>query len=161
MRLAEDRVVGPILLAFAVAIGVEAVRLRLFVGPAPGPGFVPLLISAGLIVLAALMTARGFRAARLATVAAQTQDAGSPSSVERVEWPRGQALRRTLILTGIVVAYIALLQFVGFLPATVLATFALVRLLSGWRIIATVAVGVVVPLATYALFVLALGVRLP
>jgi hypothetical protein len=119
-----------------------------------------LLVGIGIAGLAVLMAVRGFRIARAGGHGADLDGSAYPV-VERADWPRGSALRRTLIVTVIIAAYVVLLQFTGFLVATVLATTALVRLLSGWRIIPSVIAGVILPLAAYALFVWALGVRLP
>ncbi|GAB3466317.1 hypothetical protein GCM10027570_55450 [Streptomonospora sediminis] len=183
--LTPDMILGLVLAA--VAVGFLAYTLELSAGAAAWPRVVLVL----LLILGIAITVRAARARTAAASAAEGADrtgtetaaadsAGSGGGVaapaappadeaesadgadaaEPAEWS-ARLLRRPALTLGIVVVYVALLEIIGFLPAT--ALYLLGHLWFGgvrdWRILAGVVVGVVAFIQL--LFVHQLSVPLP
>lgn len=159
---APDLVLG--LALIAVSLGFLAYTLGLSAGAAAWPRAVLLL----LLGLAVAITVRAVRtpvARRDGEPAAQDAAAGTEaprtdSGGGTGEWSR-HLLRRPALTLAMVVGYVALLEVVGFLPATVL--YLLGHLWFGgvrdWRVLAGVVVGVAAFIQL--LFVYQLSVPLP
>lgn len=145
-----DRLAGALLLMFAVYTMVTAVRLGMWMGRIPGPGFAPLWIGAGLALCGFLMLVRPVPAA------AAHPPARTPA--ERAAG-RGELVLAAQITLAAAVAML-LIPKVGMLAALALLLVALVRLLgASWS--SAAATGVVVPLVLYLLFVRWLAVPIP
>lgn len=144
-----DRLAGALLLMFAVYTMVTAVRLGMWMGRIPGPGFAPLWIGAGLALCGFLMLVRPAPAA--------------PLPPARMPDERTAARGELILAAEIVVAAAAailLIPVVGMLAGLALLILALVRLLGGsWG--SAAATGVVVPVAFYLMFVRWLAVPIP
>ncbi|MEO7338700.1 MAG: tripartite tricarboxylate transporter TctB family protein [Caldimonas sp.] len=143
MRLA-DRLGGAALLAIAVAFSAAALKYYAYWGPnGPGPAFLPFWLGLVMAVLAALMLLRAVRA----------PDPGSP-------WlPRGEGLRRLLLVLGATIAFVALLNVLGMVLGTVLFMIVLVRFLDRhpWPLTLAVALGV----AAFNFMVFTFWLRVP
>ena len=121
-----DRTAGAVLLVFALAFGVGALKQYAFWAPTgPGPAFLPLWLSVVMALLATL----------LLVGAARRSDPGE-------DWlPNGEGLRRLGIVVGVTIAYVALLNVTGMVLGTVLFLVVLMRLLDrcGWLVTLPVA----------------------
>ena len=108
----SDRIAGAALLALAVAFSAGALKSYNYWGPnGPGPAFLPFWLGVVMAVLAAILLIGAMRSA----------DAGAP-------WlPRGEGLRRLVLVSGATVALVALLNVVGMIVGTVLFLVALMR----------------------------------
>ena len=107
-----DRIAGAVLLALAVAFSAGALRYYTYTGPGgPGSAFVPFWLGVLMTVLAAMLLAGALRA----------PDAGP-------EWlPRGEGLRRLLLVLGVTIALVALLKVLGMILGTMLFLIVLLR----------------------------------
>ena len=107
-----DRIAGAVLLALAVAFSAGALKSYTYAGPGgPGSAFVPFWLGLLMAVLAAMLLAGALRA----------PDAGP-------EWlPRGEGLRRLLLVLGVTIALVALLKVLGMILGTVLFLIVLLR----------------------------------
>ena len=107
-----DRIAGAVLLALAVAFSAGALKSYTYAGPGgPGSAFVPFWLGLLMTVLAAMLLAGALRA----------PDAGP-------EWlPRGEGLRRLLLVLGVTIALVALLKVLGMILGTVLFLIVLLR----------------------------------
>lgn len=123
-----DRIAGAALLASGIAFCAGALRQYDYWGAnGPGPAFLPFWLGVVMAVLAALLLASALRAS----------DAGEP-------WlPRGEGLRRLLLVMGLTVAFVALLGVIGMVLGTVLFLTVLIRCLdrSAWPLTLAVALG--------------------
>ncbi|MBI2297225.1 MAG: tripartite tricarboxylate transporter TctB family protein [Betaproteobacteria bacterium] len=138
-----DRVSGGVLLLFAAAVGWEAWKLPFGTINAPDSGFFPLSLAVALALLSALIV--------LATWLSGSRATTPPS------WQGGN---RVALLVVALVAYVAVLNPLGYLLATALVMLLYLRGLERvrWRVSLTVAVVSVV--ASDLLF-RRLGVPLP
>jgi len=123
---AADRVTAALLLAFAVAFSVGALKNYQWWGPGgPGPAFVPFWLGLGMALLAAMMLVRSLR-----------QPAAGASWL-----PRGEGLRDLLVVLGATVAFAALLDVLGMVIGTALYLACLTRYLGkhAWWVSGSVA----------------------
>jgi putative tricarboxylic transport membrane protein len=141
-----DRIAGAALLAFAVAFSAGALKYYTYWGPGgPGSGFLPFWLGIAMAVLA------GF----LLVGALASRDAG-------VGWlPRGEGLKRLVVVLTGTTAFVALLQVVGMILSTVLFLVALLRLLEGYRWFVTLGVAVAMAVVNYLVFTYWLRVPFP
>ena len=127
MRTA-DRVTAALLLAFAVAFSVGAVKTYQWWGSGgPGPAFMPFWLGLVMALLASMMLVRSIK----------QQHPGEP-------WlPRGEGLRDLLVVLGATIAFVALLDFLGMVIGTALYLAVLVRYLGkhAWWSTLAVALG--------------------
>ena len=107
-----DRITGAVLLASGLAFAFGALRNYAYWGEnGPGPGFLPFWLGVVIAVLATLLLVGALRA----------RDPGEP-------WlPRGDGLRRLLLVLGVTAALVALLSTLGMVLATVLFLVVLLR----------------------------------
>ncbi|HXF82566.1 MAG TPA: tripartite tricarboxylate transporter TctB family protein [bacterium] len=141
-----DHLTGALLLLFAVYTMITAVRLGLWMGRIPGPGFAPLWIGAGLALCALVLLAR------------PASGPAHPAPEERAAARREVTV--ALETAAATAAAIFLIPVVGMLGGLALLLLALVRLLGGsWRSAASTAV--IVPVVFYLMFVRWLAVPVP
>ena len=142
---------GLAVLLAALALGVRSLIDFLSTGQRTAwilsPWLFPMLIALAALPLSAALLRRGWR-----------ENGREADAAPAVSVP---GRRRMAVLVLLTTAYLALMGLIRFIPATVLYLAALIRLLGErrWGMIAAVAV--LTPLALYALFALALSVRLP
>ncbi len=136
---------GALGLVFALVYLNEGRQLDIGRMAAPGPGVFPL----GVGVLLALVSI-GVIADALLT--------GRPG---RTGFPEGEDLRRLALVSGAFIAYVVLLNVVGFLIGSVLLVITFTRLVGQVSWITAAASGIGVTLSVWAVFTLVLGVRLP
>ena len=138
-----DRVSGVVLFLFALAVAWEARRLPFGTINAPDSGFFPLSLAVALALLSGLIV--------LSTWLPETDAAAMPS------W---QGAGRVLVAVATMGAYVAVIDWLGYLLATALVMLVLLRGIERlkWRM--SVAVTVVSVVASYLLF-RRLGVPLP
>lgn len=140
MRVAGDRIIGSLLVAFALVYATLASGYVVtFVADPLGPRAAPFLLAALLVVLGAWILVR--------PAAAADAVAHPPS-------------RDTVLAVAAFIAYAALLPWTGFVLATALLCAALARLAAGPPLRAF-AVGVAFAGTLYYVFVFALDVPLP
>ena len=122
-----DRIAGAALLAFAVAFSAGALKFYGYSAPdGPGSGFLPFWLGVIMAVLAATLLVGALR----------SPDPGAA-------WlPRGDGLRRLVVVLGITFAFVALLKVVGMILGTALFLVVLMRILdrTAWPLTLTVAV---------------------
>jgi hypothetical protein len=141
-----DRIAGAALLAFAVAFSAGALRYYTYWGPGgPGSGFLPFWLGIAMAVLSGVLLAG----------ALASRDAGAG-------WlPRGEGLKRLVVVLAGTTAFVALLQVVGMMLGTVLFLVALLRLLEGYRWFVTLGVAVAMAFVNYLVFTYWLRVPFP
>ena len=141
-----DRVTAALLLAFAVAFSVGALKQYQWWGSGgPGPAFVPFWLGLVMAFLAAMMLVRSIR----------QQHRGE-------SWlPRGEGLRDLLVVLAATVAFIALLKVTGMVLGTALYLAFLVRYLGKHRWWVTLAVALGAAGFNWLVFVHWLRVPMP
>lgn len=141
-----DRIAGAALLASGVAFSAGALKYYTYWGPGgPGSGFLPFWLGIVLAVLAGSMLVGAL---------------GSPEA--GAAWlPRGEGLRRLIVVLAVTTAFVALMQVVGMMLGTVLFLVALLRFLEGYRWVVTLGVGVAMAAVNYLVFTYWLRVPFP
>ena len=141
-----DRIAGAALLALGIAFSAGALTHYAYWGEnGPGPAFLPFWLGLSMAVLASILLIGAVRSA----------DPGEP-------WlPRGDGLRRLLLVFGISVAFVALLKVVGMALGTVLFLIVLLRGLDRQPWPLTIAVALVVAAVNYLVFIHWLKVPMP
>jgi hypothetical protein len=126
-----DRIAGAGLLALGVAFSAGALKSYDYWGAnGPGPAFLPFWLGGVMAILAAFLLVGAVRAT----------DPGEA-------WlPRGEGLRRLLLVIGTTTVFVALLNLVGMTVGTALFLVVLLRFLDRqpWPLTIAVAVGVAV-----------------
>ena len=134
------------LLALAVAFSAGALRQYAYWGPnGPGPAFLPFWLGLVMTLLATMLFVGALR----------TKDPGA-------SWlPSGEGVRRLAFVLGATIAYVALLNLLGMVVATVLFLIVLMRVLDrcGWPL--TLAVALATAGSIYFVFGRWLKVPLP
>lgn len=141
-----DRIAGAGLLALAIAFSTGALRSYAYWGEnGPGPAFLPFWLG---VVMALL-------ALGLLVGALRSSDRGEP-------WlPRGEGLRRLLVVLGATVALVALLNTAGMVIGTVLFLIVLMRALDRTPWPQAVLIALAVAGVNYLVFVRWLKVPMP
>ncbi len=143
---------GIAVLLLALALGVRSLIGFLSTGQRTAwilsPWLFPLLLALIGLPLAAALLRRAWRESGLE----------ADEAVPAVSAPGQRRMAALVLLTA---AYLVLMGPIRFVPATMLYLAALIRLLGERRRGMIAAVAVLTPLALYALFALALSVRLP
>ena len=134
------------LLALAVAFSAGALRQYAYWGAnGPGPAFLPFWLGLVMAVLATMLLVGALR----------TKDPGA-------SWlPSGEGVRRLAFVLGATIAYVAMLNLLGMVVATVLFLIVLMRVLDrcGWPL--TLAVALATAGSIYFVFGRWLKVPLP
>jgi hypothetical protein len=139
-RAGRDLAIGGLLTALAIAVCVEAVRLRVGSALDPQPGFFPFVAGLLLVALSALLIVTALRPGK-----------GGTTAVGRLGPP--------VTLVAGFVAYVWLLPWAGYPLATTLLMILTLRVqATRWRF--AVPAALLLSLGSYALFV-RLGVPLP
>jgi putative tricarboxylic transport membrane protein len=150
------RIVAVGFLAVAVVVLVSAFRIPAGGGyQAVGPRAFPLLVGAGLGVVAVIGVVQAFLPSRDgrdgATAAAlEPEDVTGP-----IQW------RPVLILLAALVGYAALLVPAGYWQSTTVFFVVCARVLGSRRLVRDAVIALVLALATYVLFDRVLGITLP
>jgi len=141
-----DRAAAAALLALGVAFSAGALKYYDYWGAnGPGPAFLPFWLGLIMAVLAALLLVQAIR----------TDDPGE-------EWlPRGDSLRRLVLVLAATIALVALLQVVGMIVGTVLFLIVVVRFLDRHPWPLTIAVALAVAGVNFLVFTYWLHVPLP
>jgi putative tricarboxylic transport membrane protein len=145
LRNKNDLISGLCVAAFGVYVVVASSRLSYVSEHGPGPGFMPLWLGIGLIVLALSLIAIDL--ARPATE--RTGKSGN--------WPVARALGGWLAVMGSII----LLPRLGFCLSLALMTIFLVVVLDRRSVWTASSVALGLALSFYVVFVLALGLSLP
>ena len=138
---------GAVVLALGIAILVGATKFPYFVEGVPGPGFLPMWISYGIISTGLVLTAQGFRHGLV--------PAGE------IAWPDATGWRRVALMACAIAVSLLLLEFLGFMVTTTLFMVVVVFCLGvrSWRTL--VLVPPLSAIGLYAIFALWLRVPLP
>ncbi len=109
-----DRIAGAVLLVSGVAFAAGALKYYTYWGPdGPGSAFLPFWLGVVMSLLAGVLLVDALR----------SRDPGT-------EWlPRGEGLRRLVLVLGVTIAFVALLKFVGMILGTALFLIVLMRVL--------------------------------
>jgi hypothetical protein len=146
VRFNRDVISGGTLLAFALLYLGAAWKL-----PAgreePGPGFLPILLSLSLVLIAAWIIGVGLK-----------KGTASKGTTETKSGPHRWKPLLAVILTAL---YAASFQALGFFSSTWLFTLSVTLLFRRDRLILPLVVPVLSTIAIYLLFEIGLGVRLP
>ena len=141
-----DRVTAALLLAFAVAFSVGALKNYSWWGSGgPGSAFMPFWLGVVMALLALMMLARSLK----------EKDPGP------AWFPRGEGLRDMLVVLAATVAFVALLKITGMIIGTALYLAFLVRYLGRHRWWVTVAIALAAALFNWLVFVHWLRVPMP
>jgi hypothetical protein len=141
-----DRVTAALLLAFAVAFSVGALKQYQWWGSGgPGPAFMPFWLGLVMAILALSMLLRSLK----------QKDPGAA-------WlPRGEGLRDMLVVLAATVAFIVLLKVTGMIIGTALYLAFLVRYLGRHRWWVTLAIALAAAGFNWLVFVHWLRVPMP
>jgi putative tricarboxylic transport membrane protein len=141
-----DRVTAALLLAFAVAFSVGALKEYQWWGSGgPGPAFMPFWLGLVMALLALILLVRSLK----------QQDPGA-------SWlPRGEGLRDMLVVLAATVAFVALLNVTGMIIGTALYLAFLVRYLGRHRWRVTFAIALAAAGFNWLVFVHWLRVPMP
>jgi high-affinity Fe2+/Pb2+ permease len=141
-----DRIAGAVLLAVAVAFSAGALKYYTYTGPGgPGSAFLPFWLGVLMAVLAAMLLAGALR---------------SPNPGP--QWlPRGEGLRRLLLVLGVTIALVALLKVLGMILGTALFLILLLRRLDRIPWPLTLSVAAATAGLNYLVFTYWLRVPLP
>lgn len=142
-----ETVAGFLIVAIGVLLLLEAIKFPYFVEGVPGPGFLPLWISFGIIGSGLVLAVKGIR----------------PRLVieEGITWPEATGWQRVGLMLGALAVSLLLLEWLGFMVATTLFMAVVVFGLGvrSWRVLATVPLLSAVGL--YVIFAVWLRVPLP
>jgi len=140
---------------FWAAVGsgfcVGALQYRLFKGAIPGAGFLPFLAGVVLIGLSLAVFVSAVRDRR--------KNAGTAPD-ERF-FPRPESWKKVSLALGALLAYWAVLEFLGFLITTYLFLLFLLRVIEPKKWLLAAGTALIATTFAYALFNLWLKVRLP
>jgi len=141
----RDVAAAAVLLLGAVAALVEGRGLPFGTIAVPGPGFFPRALAAGLAGVAALLLARAVVAGRASAM---------PPAMPGARF-------RLAAVVGVLFAFTAVLDWLGFVAATFLLMVVLFRVVEQHRWTIVVAESAAAAVASHVLFKMWLGVRLP
>jgi len=85
----------------------------------------------------------------------------SKPALDKLEWPKGKGGWRLLTLVGGIVAFIILLRYLGYLPASTVLTLLALHAMEMRSWLLKIGVTLTFSLASYFLFAILLGVPLP
>ena len=145
LRNKSDLISGACLAAFGVYIAVASSRLSYVSEHGPGPGFMPLWLGIGLIVLA------------LSLIAIDLARPEPKRTIKSGTWPVMRTLGGWLAVMGSII----LLPRLGFSLSLALLTIFLVVVLDRRSFWTALSVAFGLALSFYVVFVLALGLSLP
>lgn len=142
-----ETVTGAVVLALGIWILVEAVKFPYFLEGVPGPGFLPLWVSFGIIGTGLVLTAQGIRR-RLVPQ-------------EEIMWPDAAGWRRVGLMLGALAVSLLVLEKLGFMVTTTLFMAVVVFCLGvrSWRMLASVPL--LSAIGLYGIFAVWLRVPLP
>ena len=142
-----ETVAGAVCVAIGVLMLLESIKFPYFVEGVPGPGFLPLWTSLGIIGAGLVLAVKGIRP-RLVTQ-------------EGITWPETAGWRRVGLMLGALAVSLLLLELLGFLVTTTLFMAVVVFSLGvrSWRILASVPL--VSAVGLYVIFAVWLRVPLP
>lgn len=142
-----ETVAGSVFVIIGIFIVLEAVKFPYFVEGVPGPGFLPLWVSGGMISTGLVLVAKGVWP-HLAVH-------------EEITWPEAAGWRRVGLMLGALAVSLLMLNVLGFMVVTTLFMAVVVFGLGirSWWMLATVPLAAAVGL--YVLFAVWLRVPLP
>ena len=141
-----DRVTAALLLAFAVAFSVGALKQYQWWGSGgPGPAFMPFWLGLVMVVLSAMMLTRSLK----------QKESGA------AWFPRGEGLRDMLVVLGVTILFVALLNVLGMVIGTAVYLGVLVAYLGRHRWWVTIGVALAAAFFNWLVFVHWLHVPFP
>jgi len=150
-----DIAIGLVFLVGGVGIAVHATGLRSMPGTLVGSGLVPTITGACMAFAGLLLAAGQFLRGR-----PPSSSASPPSSPSRARARGADTWGYPLAILALLVGFVALMPFAGFVVSGILFTTGVARLGgAGW--IGAAVAAVVLTIALNAVFVHALGVPLP
>lgn len=143
----SEAVAGAVCAAIGGLMLLESLKFPYFVEGVPGPGFLPLWISFGIIGTGLVLAVKGIRPRLIAQ--------------EEITWPEAAGWRRVGLMFAALAVSLLLLEILGFMVTTTLFMAVVVFGLGirSWRMLASVPLLSAVGL--YAIFAVWLRVPLP
>lgn len=162
MKRRADAVLGLTMSAVGIGALVMASHMPFYAHGIPGPGFFPVLCSSVLVVLGLILAAQSLHSSGI-----EIRAIGAVAPVEsRRRNLSGRAddvpnpMRPAVVWLGYAVC-VPLLAILGFVPAVALLVAYVLFVVERRRGFRSLCAVVIVPIATYLLFVDALGIQLP
>ena len=152
----SDVIVGSVVVALGAWALTSALGMAFFFSGAPGPGFFPAFISALLVALGAALILSALRP----KPAHNLLDSVSPAPIESHDDGEPD-YRRVVKVAGGWIASIALIGYLGFVPAMALLVLYLSTFVEGKRGWQAPLAAVLIPVLSYLAFARLLHVRLP
>jgi putative tricarboxylic transport membrane protein len=142
-----ETVAGSVFVVIGVLVLLETLKFPYFLEGVPGPGFLPLWVSFGIIGTGLVLTAQGIRR-RLAPR-------------EEIMWPDTAGWRRVGLMLGALAVSLLLLEMLGFMVTVTLFMAVVVFCLGvrSWRML--VSVPLLSAIGLYGIFAVWLRVPLP
>lgn len=138
---------GAVVLGFGVALLGGALEFPFMLQGIPGPGFLPLLISIGIVASGVVLTARGAMSARAAEAA--------------ITWPSFTGWARVALMLGTLAISFLLLESLGFLVVTTVFMAVMIFCLGERSWVKLVVIPVLAAIGLYLVFATWLRVPLP
>ena len=130
-------VAGAIFVALGLVFGISAVSLQMGTAGRMGPGYFPSLMAAALVLLGIVAALEGLTRAG--------------------ERPTGANLRAIVLVSGSVVVFALAIRPLGLVPTVAITSFLFSTADRDLRIVPSAVAAIVMALAAWAIFVLALG----
>jgi putative tricarboxylic transport membrane protein len=142
-----ETLVGAAILAIGIWVLVEAIKFPYFLEGVPGPGFLPLWVSFGIIGTGLVLTAQGIRRRLVPR--------------EGITWPNATGWRQVGLMLGALAVSLLLLEKLGFMVTTTLFMAVVIFCLGmrSWRML--VSVPLLSAIGLYGIFAVWLRVPLP
>ena len=151
----QDLLVGAAVIALGAWAFLQALRMAFFYSGAPGPGFFPLFISGFLMLLGAVLVVQSVRPRREHLVTGGAMPGGESDE----EGPANH--KRVAMVAGGWIVSIALIAYIGFVPAMAVLMLYLVLMVERKRTWYVPLGALLIPILCYIAFGLLLQVRLP
>lgn len=140
-----DRATGIAMLLFSLGVIAMASRMQMYAEFGPGEGFLPFWLGVAMAGLAALLFLNASR---------YRDGQESP-------WPKRDGLLRSGLTFLILVAYVLLLQLLGFVIPSILVIAVLMKAVGNYAWPKSLLISAAATAALYLIFALLLEVRLP
>ena len=145
----SERASSVFLILISVVVMWSSYRLRLGSPASPGPGLLPFLAGAGLVIVSIVHFAReGIRA-----------HGGRETTLKQL-WV-GPSWPKTVMISASLILYVLVLEKLGFLASTTLILIFLFRVVDPMRWPVATGAGLAASFASYAIFAAWLQVQLP
>lgn len=142
MQNPRDIKAGILLMMIGIGVIIWSIRLQVGTLLKPLPGFFPLVVACGLVVLSLILVVKGYLGR-----------GDAPQTEIKWKW-------QSIMAAGLVM-YIMIMVPLGYIPSTILITAVTLRMhgVTSWKVISLTSL--ILPVMVYVLFTKLLGVDLP